>query len=142
MLSAQQILSNWSAGVQGAGAKYTAGVQAVTENPAAKASTPDALAAYAAGTAAAAAPGGAMQTGLAGVTLGSWQQACATVGARNLTTGAQKGSPKYSAWLQSKGYAAMQQAKAAAAAITGPKGDGRAMARFQAAMNAMKAAKK
>lgn len=131
--TAAQLVANWKRGMQSAGAKYTAGVNAVTESPMDKAASPQSRQKYAQSTQQAAVDGGRMETGLRRTTLDSWKRAAAGVGAANLVTGAQKGEPKLAAKAQQL-VDAQRAAKDAAANATGIAG------KVLASVNAMRAA--
>lgn len=141
-LNAQQIAESWGSGMNSGGQKWLQGVNGVTESPMAKAATPQAMADYVSGVQRSV-DSGKRQASLMKGSADSWKQACATAGTGAMARGAAKGKAKYIAWLNNGGAAAMANAKAAAAAITGPKGDmGTALAKVQAAMTAMQASKK
>jgi hypothetical protein len=90
-LSPQALAAKWQAAVAGASAAYTAGVNAVSVNPAQSAIA--AVDRWVAGIQAAAANGSYVK-GLQNVTLQSWKQAAVTKGAPALATGAQVGQAK------------------------------------------------
>lgn len=130
--NAASMVANFKSGMASGSAKYSAGVQSVTDNPAAKAAAAVADGTWAARTTAAA---GKMQSKLQAVTLDAWKQAASTYGASAYAASASKAAANYAKVAPQLAQAA-QQAKAAAQAI--PKSD--ALGRVQAAMNAMKAA--
>jgi len=130
---AATIVSNWQKGMGAAGPAYTAGTANPKQNPMAAAATPQAIAAYAAGTARAASSG-YLAKQLAATPLSKYTQGCATKGAANLRVGAQNGLPAYTAAMN-RWAGIYQQASQAAAAVQGTKGDlGTAMAKVQAAL--------
>ena len=131
--NAQQLVANWQAGLQRAGPKYAAGINAVTESPMAKAAAPQSLQKYAMNTQAASVPGGRMEQGLNSVSLAQWKTQAAGVGATNLVTGATKGAPKLAAKAQQL-IGAYTAAKSAAAGVQGTS------AKVMASINAMRAA--
>ena len=132
--SADQINKNWVAGMAGAAGKYTAGVQAVTENPAAKAATPEAMQRYQDGVAQSVSSG-RRAASLNAVTLEAWKQAATTKGAQRLPSGASAGAQKQLAAMQ-KWAPIYAQASQAAAAV--PKGD--MLGRLRANLNVLLAA--
>lgn len=136
-LSAQAITSAWLAGMQGASASYSNGVKRVSTSPTQAAATPEAEARYIQNVQAAVSSG-KRQAALQRTTLADWQNACLTKGANNLGVGASNAQNKMMAAMSRlvPGYQAAHQA------VQGmPKGgDGNAMARWQAAMNAMRSA--
>lgn len=97
MISAAAAAQKWANAMQNAGNAMTAGVQAVTQNPAAKAAAAKDL--WIQGVQKAAA-NGSYEQGLAGVTLQSWQQAMIKKGVPNMQTGVQQATPKVQAFLQ------------------------------------------
>lgn len=86
----------WVTGMQGAGAKYTAGVQAVKVSPGQLASA--AASRWAANVAQAQAK---FAQNTAKVTLSSWQEAAVNKGAPRLGTGATAAQPKFAAFMTS-----------------------------------------
>jgi hypothetical protein len=90
-LSAAAMAAKWQAKVSAAGPAYTAGVQAVTVNPAQQAIA--AKDRWIAGVNAAAASG-KYEKGLSTVTLQSWKQAAVDKGAPALAAGARLGAVK------------------------------------------------
>lgn len=85
----------WVSGMQNAGTKYTAGVQAVKVAPGQLAAA--AKATWAANVAAAQ---NKFATNVAAVSLGAWQEAAATKGAPRLASGASAAQPKMAAFMQ------------------------------------------
>lgn len=92
----QSAAEAWSTGFAGAGAKYTAGVNAVQIAPGQLAANAKAL--YLANVQAAANTWAAK---VAAVDLATWKSQTTTVGAQRLATGATKGAPKMAAFMQS-----------------------------------------
>lgn len=133
--SAQQIADRWKTAMQSptTAQKYRDGINNYTGNPMQAAAAPEALARYAAGTAAAAQPGGKMQMKLNAANPATWKANATGPGAQNLITGAQKGLAKVQA-AAPKVAAAGQAAQDAARSATG------AMAKIAAALNAIRAA--
>jgi hypothetical protein len=134
--SASAILQAWQNAMASPATaqKYTAGVNAVTDSPTAKAASADAQQRYIQGTQAAVSSG-RMASALNAVSLSQWKQQATNVGASRLASGAQKGASKYQAALQ-KWQPIYQQASDAAAAL--PKGGfANAQARWSAAVQVM-----
>lgn len=90
--SAAEAAANWATGTAAAGPKYIKGVQAVRTSP-----TQLAAAASARWAANVAASRPKFEANLNKVSLQQWQNSAATVGAANLATGVQKGTPKVEA---------------------------------------------
>ena len=86
----------WVTGMQGAGTKYTAGVQAVKVAPGQLAAARSDF--WAQQVAAAKSK---FSSNVAKVTLGQWQEAAATKGAPRLGTGASAAQPKFAAFMTS-----------------------------------------
>lgn len=84
----------WVTGMQGAGAKYTAGVQAVKVAPGQSAAAASGL--WAANVAAAQQK---FASNVAKVSLSDWQTAAATKGAPRLGTGATAAQPKFATFM-------------------------------------------
>lgn len=129
-VNAADMVEAYKRGVAGAAGNYKKGVQAVTENPAAKAAAKVADGTWAANTTAAA---GRLQDSLSRVTLQGWQQQAAGVGATNFAASAAKAGPKYAARAQAL-------AQAASAASQAAEAENDPMAKVRAAINAMKSA--
>ena len=134
--TAEQIVASWQKGMAAAGPAYTAGTANPRVNPMAAAAAPNAIAAYAAGTARAANTG-FLAARLNATPLSKYVNGCATKGAANLRIGAQNGMAAYQAAM-SRWAGIYQQASAAAKAIVGPKGDlGTAVSKVQAALQVL-----
>jgi hypothetical protein len=129
--STQDIVQKWQQRMAGAGAAYTAGVNAVTESPMQKAAAalPKALANYTE-----AVTSGRMAAALNSVPIAFWKSQAAG-GAGKLASGAAKGAPK-----MMKAIAALQPVWAAAKAAAQAAGDD-PFARANAALAVMIAAK-
>lgn len=125
-----QMAAAWKAGMGSAGAKYTAGINKVTESPMAKAATPEAMQRYQDGVMRSIANGKRVAS-LNASPLSTWKQNATTFGASNLSQGAAKGAPKYAAQAQ-KWAPILASASQAAAAVTGPKSHGTAVAKVAA----------
>lgn len=125
-----QMAAAWKQGMGSAGAKYTAGINKVTESPMAKAATPEAMQRYVDGVQRSVSSG-KRAAALNASPLSTWKTNATTFGASNLAQGAQKGHPKYMAQAQ-KWAPILAQASQAAAAVTGPKSHGTAMAKVAA----------
>lgn len=95
-LSATTVADNWQKGMANSGAALTAGVQAVTENPAQAAIA--AIPRMVQGIQQAMADG-RIERGLNRVTLQSWQQAMIQKGAPRIATGAANAKPKMVAFF-------------------------------------------
>lgn len=96
-MNAQQIAAKWAANLAASTASITAGVDAVTENPAQKAIA--AIPQYQAGVLAAVA-NGKVAAGLGRVTLESWKTAMKTKGIPRVAQGAQAAIGKVQAFQQ------------------------------------------
>ena len=133
--SGQQIVDRWKAAMQSGqtAQKYRDGINGFNGNPMAMAATPQALQKYASNTAAAAQPGGKMQTKLMAANPATWKANASGPGATNLQTGAMKGLAKVQA-ASAKVAQAGADGQAAAANATG------AVAKMIANMNAIRAA--
>lgn len=129
-VDASQMAEAWKKGMAGAGGKYVAGINKVTESPMAKAATPEATQKYLDGVQRSVTSGKRVAA-LNASPLSTWKQNATTFGASNLSQGAQKGGPKYMAQAQ-KWAPILAQASQAAAAITGPKSHGTAMQKVAA----------
>ena len=126
---------NWASAMASptTSAKYTAGVQAVTQSPGAAAATPEALARYAQGCANSVNSG--KRAASLGYSLQSWQTAATQKGAPRLSTGAQMALPKFQAFAQ-KWAPIYNQASQAASAL--PKGGlANALARVSASIQVL-----
>jgi hypothetical protein len=97
MADAATIASNWAQAMSGAGAKYSAGIQRVTESPMAKAAAN--VQGYLQGIQDAVASG-KWVAGLNRVPLQAWKDAATQTGAQRLASGAAKAKPKVLAFLQ------------------------------------------
>lgn len=128
--NAADMVSRFQAGIAGAGGKYTAGVQRVTDSPTAKAAAKVDDGTWAANTTAAA---GRMSARLKAVSTEAWKQAISSYGASRYTSSAQKAAANYAKRAPELAAAAAAASQAAAAA-SGPLG------KVQAAINAMKQA--
>lgn len=96
MPSAQQAATNWATGMSQAGTKMTAGINAVTEAPTAKAAAR--ADAYLAGVQRAVA-NNKWQSGLLAVSLQSWKSAMIDKGVGRASSGAQQAKPKVVAFM-------------------------------------------
>ena len=111
--SASDGASSWQQGFGGSSAKYQSGVQNVKTAPGTMAAA--ASAKWQANVSSAAAKS-RFETGSSAVTLQAWQQAATTRGVQNLSAGATKGLPKYTAFAQ-KFYPVLSQNMATVAAM-------------------------
>ena len=100
--TADQAFARWQQGMSSpqASQNYIQGIQKFQGNPMALAAAPEALARYAAHTAAAAQPGGRMAAGLSRADPNLWRNNATKIGAQTLASGAQKGAAKAQAAYQ------------------------------------------
>lgn len=96
MISPDKAAERWQQGMQGAGQKYTEGIQGTTENPMEKAAQNQA--GYVNGVMEAA-NSGKWAAGLRRVSLQQWKDQAIKVGAQRLATGAIAARPKMQAFL-------------------------------------------
>jgi len=138
--SAQTAIDNWNAGMRNPAtiSKYKAGIAAVTVSPTALAASSAAQQKYLSAVTQAV-TSGRMAAKLNGVSLQQWQQQAQNIGANNLSMGAAKGLPKYTAFAQ-KWQPIWAQASQAAQAIPNDGSMQAALARVQAAITVMKQA--
>ena len=109
-----QMASKWQQGFSQAGPAWTAGVNGVQQSPmaAAAAQSSKALSNYSASI-----NSGAWAAALNAVPLSTWKSQCQKASA-NLSTGAQKGLAKYTAWAQTMPPVYAQMKSAAQSATT------------------------
>lgn len=117
MMSSSDVAAKWAKNLSSSTASITAGVNAVTVNPAATASSR--AQAYAQGVQDAV-NSGKYQRGLARVTLQSWQQSMINKGIPRIASGAQAAVPKMQAFMDK--WLPYQQGLLAKLAST-PRGD-------------------
>lgn len=137
-VDASQMTAAWVQGMGQASAKYTAGINKVTESPMAKAATAEATARYLDGVQRSVSSG-KRERSLMNSPLSTWKQNATSIGAARLMDGARKGQPKYNAAAQ-KWAPVLANASQAAAAVTGPKSMATAMAKVQANLSVIMAA--